>query len=137
VISVLLVEDHAIVSRSIADFLIGTDIVITAVAHSGEDALALLPGLAVDVAIIDVSLPGMSGIDLLPLLREESPNLPCMMLSGHRHANYVRRAISAGARGYVTKENPLALQEGIYRVAAGEFYISKDLNQDAIEMPEL
>jgi DNA-binding NarL/FixJ family response regulator len=128
-ISVLLVEDHSIVSESIAGLMDTTDITVAALAESAEAALGLLPGLDVDLAVIDVALPGMSGIDLVGRLRQEYPSLPCMMLSGHYQTNYVRRAIAAGARGYVTKENPLSLLEGIRRVVAGEFYLSDSLDQ--------
>jgi DNA-binding NarL/FixJ family response regulator len=126
-ISILLVEDHAILSRSITALVDSEDTAVVAVAKSGEEALALLPDLTVDLALIDVSLPGINGIDLVARLRREYPALPCIVLSGHHEAVYVKRALAVGARGYVTKGDPPALLEGIRRVVAGEVYLSDGL----------
>jgi DNA-binding NarL/FixJ family response regulator len=55
--------------------------------------------------------------------------LPCIILSAHREENYITQALSVGARGYITKELPLAIVEGIERVLAGEIYLSEDLRR--------
>jgi DNA-binding NarL/FixJ family response regulator len=128
-ISILLVEDHSLLSASLSDLLDSGDTTVVAVAHSGEEALKLLPELNVDLALIDVSLPGMNGIDLISRLRRARSDLPCIVLSGHHEAVYVRRAIAVGARGYVTKGNPLALVEGIKRVMDGELFLNDGLDK--------
>jgi DNA-binding NarL/FixJ family response regulator len=126
-IAILLVEDHAILSKSISALVDNPDMAVVAVARTGEETLALLPELNVDLALIDVSLPGINGIELVVQLRREYPDLPCIVLSGHHETVYVRRAMAVGARGYVTKGDPPALLEGIRRVMAGEIYLSDSL----------
>jgi DNA-binding NarL/FixJ family response regulator len=128
-IAILLVEDHAILSKSISALVDNSDMGVVAVAETGEEALALLPELNVDLALIDVSLPGINGIDLVARLRRQYPALPCIVLSGHHEAVYVRRAMAVGARGYVTKGDPPALLEGIRRVMAGQIYLSDGLDR--------
>ena len=71
----------------------------------------------------------MSGIDLVAIIHEEYPDLPCMMLSGHRRLVYVQRSLSAGARGYVTKDNALAILEGVKTILGGEIYLSLDVRE--------
>lgn len=127
-VSLVLVEDHPILARTIERFLTRyEDISIVATIESAEAALAQLPDLAVDLALIDVSLPGMSGIDLVATLHEQQPDLNCLILSGHTEPDYVRRALSAGAQGYITKGKPALLIDAVRRVLAGEIYISEEL----------
>lgn len=132
--SVLLVEDHPILAQAVEN-LLATRIRLDRFVHirSAEEAVARLPELAVDVALIDISLPGKSGLDLITLIVRDRPELPCLALSGHRETTYVRRALEAGARGYVNKEQATSLPEAIERVLAGEIYLSQDL----MAVPEL
>ena len=129
-VSLLLVEDNAYVTSAL-DGLLGTfdDMILGAVAPTGEEALDMLPGLSVDLALVDLALPGMSGIEFIVAARKARPELPCIILSAHREESYVKQALSAGARGYITKELPLAIMEGIERVLAGEIYLSEDLRE--------
>ncbi len=129
-VSLVLVEDHPVLARTIKHFLSRQkDLSIIAIIDSAEAALAQLPELAADLALIDVSLPGMNGIDLVAVLRERQPDLSCLILSGHTEPDYVRRALTAGARGYLTKGKPALLVDAIERVAAGELYIVEELRQ--------
>ena len=80
-----------------------------------------------DLVLIDVSLPGMSGIELLDELKQRYPELPCLVLSGHTDLVYVRKALANGARGYVAKEEPAAVLDGVRAVRAGERYLNPDL----------
>lgn len=127
-VSILLVEDNRFVVDAL-DGLLDTfaNLRITAWARTAEEALDMLPGVAADVALIDLALPGLSGIDLTAAIRRERPLLPCIILTAHREDSYVQRALAVGARGYITKEQPLAIIEGIERVLAGEIYLSEDL----------
>ena len=127
-INVFLVEDNRFVADAV-DGLLGTydDIRLVGVAATGEEALTHLPAAGVDIVLIDLALPGMNGIDLIAALRRARPELPCVILSAHREDNYITQALAAGARGYITKELPLAIAEGIERVMAGEVYLSPDL----------
>ncbi len=127
-INIFLVEDNRFVADAL-DGLLNTydDLQLVGVARSGEEALAQLPLMGVDIVLIDLALPGMSGIDVIVALRQQQPGLPCAILSAHREDSYITQALSAGARGYITKELPLAIAEGIERVLAGEVYLSPDL----------
>ena len=124
----LLVEDSAVFAGTLQRFLrIQKDLYVVGVAASAEAARLLLQGTAVDLVLVDVSLPGSSGIDLVGGLRGDYPGLKCLMLSGHRGAEYVRRALAAGAAGYALKSDPPGILTAIRQVLAGEGYISPEL----------
>lgn len=135
-IQILIVEDHGTVAEMIARFveryIKTTRTEIVGSAEAALDYLADLNHNAGDaslphLALIDVSLPGMSGIDLVSKLRVQYPDIHCLMLSGHKEPAYVRRSLEMGARGYVAKGNPPAIVEGVRRVLAGEVYVSDDV----------
>jgi DNA-binding NarL/FixJ family response regulator len=126
--SVLLVEDHAIFAEALVHVLEGKDdLEVVKVVDSAEEALQAMPGLAVDLALIDVSLPKMNGIELVGLLRQDYPDMPCLMISGHLSIRFVSRSLQAGARGYAIKDSSAGIIEGIQRVLEGEIYVSKEL----------
>ena len=129
--SILLVEDHATFASVLIRLLMMTkDLEITSVATTAEGALQELPMHKFDLVLVDVSLPQMNGISLVGLIRDQYPHLPCLMLSGHSLAHYMHRALDAGARGYILKDNAQGIVEGIRRVLRGEIYVSKELNHD-------
>lgn len=133
--SLLLVEDYPALGRVLERFLQergGLD--VGAVVPSAEAALAYLSnpareGPSPDLVVIDISLPGMSGIELVAELQRLYPELPCLMLSAHRRAGYVRQALDNGARGYVTKGDPPAIIEAVVQVLGGEIYLSDALRR--------
>ena len=126
--SILLVEDHATLASVLVRLLMTTkDLEITTVATTAESALQELPRRNFDLVLVDVSLPQMNGISLVGMIREQYPHLPCLMLSGHALAHYKNRALDAGARGYILKDNAKGIIEGIRRVLRGEIYVSKEL----------
>lgn len=129
-IAIFLVEDNRFVADAV-DGLLKTysDVELAAVARTGEEALTMLPALAADVALIDLALPGMNGIEVVTAIGRVRPDLPCIILSAHREETYITQALAAGARGYITKELPLAIVEGVERVLAGEIYLSEDLRK--------
>ena len=128
--SLLVVEDNALLATTLARFLREQGhFTIAAVAPSAEAALQLLPKLTVDLVLIDVALPGMNGIDLVATLKKEYPGLRCLMLSAHNESDYVRRAIAAGAMGYVIKSDPLSILAAVKQVLAGETYLSDELRR--------
>jgi DNA-binding NarL/FixJ family response regulator len=131
--SVLVVEDHAVVGRMLARFLreLG-EMEVWAVVETGETALEKLAAASdehPDLVLVDVSLPGISGIDLVAELARLYSALPCLMLSAHRDLNYVRQALANGARGYVTKDNPPAIIDAIQCVLNGKIYLSDDMRR--------
>jgi DNA-binding NarL/FixJ family response regulator len=131
--SVLLVEDHAIMGQMLGRLLRERGkmelwgIVDTAERALDKLAAAANDGNSPDLVLVDVSLPGMSGIELVARLTELYPTLPCLMVSAHRDAGYVRQALDNGAHGYVAKGDPPAIIEAIKRVLDGEIYLSDDV----------
>lgn len=126
--SILVIEDHAVFGKALVRLLSArADFDVVGVLRSGEEAMEKLPELAVDLALIDVSLPRMNGIELVRTIKERFPELLCMMLSGHMTPFYVERSLEAGARGYVLKEDIPGVLEGIEQVLKGEIYVSKAL----------
>jgi two-component system response regulator DesR len=129
VTSLLLVEDHTQFAEALARVLNGKeDLRVVQVVNTAEQALQALPDLEVDLVLVDVSLPRMSGIELVERLQQNYPDLPCLMISGHASGNYVRRSLRAGARGYAIKDSAAGIIEGIHRVLDGEVYISKEIH---------
>jgi DNA-binding NarL/FixJ family response regulator len=102
---ILLVDDHPIVRRGVRDVLAEAfaDSVIHAVG-SGREALAVAGSHQWDVMILDLSLPDASGLEVLKQVREMQPRLPVLILSMHSAEQFARRAIAAGAAGYLTKD---------------------------------
>src|SRR5215217_2588402 len=98
---IYIVEDHARM-RQVLNEAIGKmpGLSVCGVASSAEEALEAIDGNAVDVAMIDMSLPQMSGAELVRALRSRWPSLYCLILSGHREPIYVQQALAAGAHGY-------------------------------------
>ena len=118
--SVLIVEDHELLGQILARYLKQKGhIDVSAVLPSAEEALAQLDKMAVDAVLVDVSLPGMSGIELVAQLQRKEPDLPCLMLSAHADNQYVKRARKAGARGYVIKGDPRLILRGLEQVLNG------------------
>ena len=126
--SILLVEDHAGFAKALLHMLAqNASLQIVAVAETGEAALRYLRTAAVDLVLVDYSLPDMSGIALLEAVLTERPELPCAMLSGHLSLQHARRALEIGARGYMIKDNPLGILNGIPRILKGEIYVSVEV----------
>ncbi|MFU8814922.1 MAG: response regulator transcription factor [Pseudomonadales bacterium] len=101
--NIFLIDDHEVMRDSLARYLAVMGHRISGMASNAEEALLELKDAPVDLAIVDVSLPGMSGISLVSELRQQRPEVRCVMLSGHREERYVNRAMEAGAHGYLLK----------------------------------
>jgi DNA-binding NarL/FixJ family response regulator len=126
--SILLVEDHAGFAKALLQMLSqNPSLQIVSVADSAETAIEYLRESRVDLVLVDYSLPDMSGVTLLEALQEQHPDLPCAMISGHLSLQHARRALEAGARGYMIKDNPLGILAGIPRILKGEIYVSEEL----------
>ena len=123
--TVFLVEDQTLMRESMHAYLNAEDdLHVIGVAEDAESAIDALEDLAPDLVLIDVSLPGMSGIELLRTLREQSPKPQCLMLSGHVEQTYIEAARQAGARGYVMKGKPDEYLDAIHAILAGGTYRS-------------
>ena len=128
-VRVLLVEDHALVRRGFRRILEDDPwIQVVGEASSGEEAVYLVRQLQPDVIIMDCALPGISGLVATCQIREISSHTAVLMLSMHSEDTWVRKAIKAGARGYVLKNAAdLDLVSAVKRVAAGEMVLDPQL----------
>lgn len=124
-IRIILVDDHAIVRDGIKQMLLMTgDIIIAGEAANGGEALLLLEQLRCDVLIMDMTMPGISGVELIQRIRERFPVVPLLVLSMHNDGQIVSRAVKAGASGYVAKGSQSSvLIDAIHIVARGEKYL--------------
>ena len=126
-IRVLLADDHEIVRDGLKRILAATtDVQVAGEAASGDAALALAKANDYDVALLDMSMPGLSGIDLIKRIRLEKPKLRILVLSMHGEQQYAARALKAGAAGYLTKESAAEMLLGALRkVATGGVHVSE------------
>lgn len=128
-IRIAIADDHAIVIGGIKQMLsTAPDITVAGIATSKTELLTLLRSTPLDVLVTDLSMPGVSGVELIEKVHRQFPHLPILVLSMHNEAPIVARAIRVGAAGYVTKDNELAiLLNAIRAVAAGGRYIAPEL----------
>lgn len=128
-IKVLIADDHAIVREGLKQILSEvSDMDVAGEASDGAEALGWLRKGKVDIVLLDMSMPGKSGIELLKQIKIEYPRLPVLILSMHKEDQYAIRTLRAGASGYLTKESaPELLVSAIRKVAAGGRYISPGL----------
>ncbi len=124
----LLVDDHPLMRKGLALTLgAEADLQVVAQAESAEQALDLLTD-AIDLVVTDVSLPGMSGLELTKHLAAVRPDLPVLVVSRHDEALYAERALRAGAKGYVQKlEDPDVIVAAVRRVLRGGIHVSPDI----------
>jgi DNA-binding NarL/FixJ family response regulator len=121
----LLVEDHPLMRETLSEFLRELSAIeLIGMVATAEEALSFCEEQRPELALIDVSLPGMNGIDLVSELHARYPGMRCLMLSGHREVSYVERALANGASGYVLKGDPSELLRAVDAVARGETYLS-------------
>lgn len=125
-IRILIADDHAIVRQGLKQIIEeNTDMRVVAEAANGVEALRKMREVDCDVALLDISMPGKGGIDVLKQIREENRKLPVLILSIYPEDQYAVRLIKAGASGYMTKESaPAEVVEAVRRVASGKKYIS-------------
>lgn len=127
-IRVLIADDHAIVRSGLKQILTDSGgITVVAEAENGIEAVQKVRALegGLDAVVLDISMPGSSGIDALKMIRDVAPKLPVLILSMYPEEQYAVRLIKSGASGYMTKETaPQELVDAIRKVAAGKKYIS-------------
>ena len=131
--SVLVVDDHPIIRHGVCQTLgLEPDLQVVAEASSATEALDALRTFSADLAVIDVSLNGTNGIELIKQIRNEHPRLPILVLSMHDESLYALRAVRAGAGGYIMKrEAPDLLLTAVRKVLGGEVYLSPALERSA------
>jgi two-component system, NarL family, invasion response regulator UvrY len=122
---VLLVEDHQIVRDGLKTLLREQAITVFGEASTAADALSLAREEEWDLAVVDISLGGRSGLDVVREIKQIRPKVPVLVLSMHSEEQYARRAYKAGAAGYITKDSPRAeLASAIAKVIGGGRYVS-------------
>lgn len=140
-IRILIADDHAIVRQGLSLILEKSrGIKVMASCATGDDALDWLRGNNCDVALVDIAMPGMNGIDLLKQLRKEKPKLPVLILSAYPEDQYAVRLIKGGAAGYLNKEcAPEEVVGAVHCVLGGKRYISPavvEMLANELSMPE-
>lgn len=126
---VLVADDHAIVRRGIKQILAEIPFVEAVdEATNGQEALAKAGKVRYDLVLLDISMPGRSGLDVLKQLKAEKPRIPVLILSMHPEEQYALRALKAGASGYLTKESaPDELIAAVQKILEGGKYVSQSL----------
>ena len=127
-IKVLLADDHSIVRAGLRRIVEESgDMEVIAEAADGREAIRLVRKTAPDVAVIDISMPGLDGLEVVSRLRGHCPDLPILILTMHEEGQYVVRAIQAGAMGYMTKQSaPEQLLKAIRKIHAGSRYLTDE-----------
>lgn len=128
-IRMLLADDHALMREGLKQLFEYTeDIVVEAEASNGSEVIAQLQKKQFDLLLLDVTMPGMHGAELIGHLRESRHTVPILMLSMHNETQIAKRKLKAGANGYITKDSaPTELMEAIRKVASGGRYLSANL----------
>lgn len=128
-IRVLVVDDHGIVRRGIVQILSGCrDIVVAGEAADGEEALSIARAERYDIAVLDISMPGRGGLDVIRDMRAACPGIKIIILSMHSEEQFAVRSLRDGASAYLTKSNAdRELVDAIRAVASGRRYITAEV----------
>ncbi|MHB1301157.1 MAG: response regulator [Burkholderiales bacterium] len=128
-IRVLLVDDHTILREGLKQILAECgDMVVAGEADNGHDALKKVRAEDLGVVVLDMSMPGRSGLELIKLIKLEKPRLPILILSMHKEDQYAVRTLRAGASGYLSKDSAsVQLVSAIRKVAGGGIFLSPEM----------
>jgi DNA-binding NarL/FixJ family response regulator len=129
VIRVVIADDHTIVREGLKQLLLAaSDLEVVGEARDGNEVLERVRGSDFDVLLLDMSMPGRSGMELIRQVKSEKPKLRILVLSMHAEHQYAVRAIKAGASGYLTKDSASReLVSAIRKVAGGGAFISAEV----------
>jgi serine/threonine protein kinase/DNA-binding CsgD family transcriptional regulator len=135
-IRVLLADDHTILRKTLASFMESRDdFVVVGEAGDGESALKQTLSLLPDVLLLDLNMPGKGGLDILPTVRQEAPNVKVVVLTGREEEWYIMRALRAGAHGYVLKStDENELMEDILKVTQGQMVLGKGVAERIVNV---
>lgn len=128
-IRIVIADDHAMVREGLKQVLsTATDLIVVGEAQNGTEAMQWVRDHDFDVLVLDLSMPGRSGPELIKQVHAEKPKLRILILSMHQEAQYAVRAIKSGACGYLTKDNASAdLMSAIRKVASGGAFITAEV----------
>ena len=130
-IRIFIADDHDILRAGLKHILADSgDITVAGEASNGTETLAMLRQSPFDALVLDLSMPGRSGIELIKQIKAELPRLPILILSMHKEDIYAVRALKAGASGYLCKDNAeTLLAEAIRKVAGGGLFITQSVTE--------
>jgi two-component system, NarL family, invasion response regulator UvrY len=130
-IKILLADDHSIVREGLKRIIEESgEMEIVAEAPDGKTAFEQALKNEIDVAVIDISMPGMDGLEVVTRLKDHCPDLPVLILTMHDEEQYLVRAVEAGAMGYVTKQSaPEQLVDAIKKIHSGSRYLTEKASE--------
>lgn len=130
-IKILVVDDHVVVRRGITDFLAAeADIAVVAEAANGAEALSIVQKRELDLVLLDISLPDISGLDVLAKIKQLRSDLPVLLFSGYPEEELATRAFALGVSGYLNKAGPpQEIVQAIKKVIGGARYLSSALTE--------
>lgn len=133
-ISVALADDHNLVRQGLRSLLEREKFNVVAEASDGMEIVRLAETSHPDVAVIDISMPTLNGIDAARELRRSSPKTKTILLTQHEEEQYIREALEAGVRGYVLKSQVASdLVRAVQQVSQGGFYLSPGVSRSVVE----
>lgn len=130
-------EDHPVYAEGLVEILKSEPgLAVCGQSGSAEEALRDIPGLKPDLVLVDITLPGMSGLDLIKRLRPEYPEIKLLVISMREEQLYAARVLRAGGDGYVMKQqDPEEILDAIHDVLAGRIYVSDDVMVGESKVP--
>ena len=133
-IRILIADDHPLVRKGIAKAISDCpDFSVTAEAGDGQEALDLLDSTPVDLVILDISMPKVTGLEALLEIRRRHPHIPVLMLSMHAEPQYASRALKDGASGFLPKDSPPeVLLQAIAKISQGGKFIDPKLAEELV-----
>ena len=125
-IKILIADDHPVVRQGIRQIVGQTgDLSIVDEATNSQEVLERVGRVPIDIVLLDLSMPGMDGLDLLKQLKREHPRMPVLIVTMHSEHEFAIRALKAGASGYLTKDSaPVELVGAVRRIVGGGHYLS-------------
>jgi DNA-binding NarL/FixJ family response regulator len=133
--NIFIVDDHPIVRKGLTQLINQeNDLIVCGEAESANSALEILKKLKPDLAIVDISLQGVDGIELIKTMKIRHGSLPVLVVSMHDESVFAERALRAGARGYIMKQEAIEMMmEAIRRVLKGDLYISGRVSENIVK----
>ncbi len=130
-IRIVVVDDHPLMRKGLVMSLeADSDLVVCGQASSAEDGIGVVEAQNPDLVIVDISLPGMSGLEMVKQIQAIRPGVKTLVVSRHDESLYAERAIRAGAKGYVMKlEAPDVMIKAVRKVMNGGIYVSDEINE--------
>jgi DNA-binding NarL/FixJ family response regulator len=132
---ILIVDDHEVVRDGLRNILLSLEnISIAGEAGNGEDAIKMYNSVKPDLVIMDISMPGMNGIEATRIIKEKDPDAKILILTMHDNQEYLNQIIRSGAKGFILKNTDKEeLLDAVKTVASGENFFSKDISKLIID----